>query len=89
MTYLFDTYGNISDKKMNEQHQRTVNHTYVHSDPIANASNAIKQYYEIRKSSSALVKSPSPMQIFLQTSRKMECKTINKPNMDQFQITIH
>jgi len=44
MDYLFGTYGNISDQKLNETRQRTINHTYVHSDPIANVFNLINKY---------------------------------------------
>jgi hypothetical protein len=44
MDYLFSTYGNISDQKLNETRQSTINHTYVHADPIANVFNVINKY---------------------------------------------
>jgi len=44
MDYLFSTYGNISDQKLNETRQVTINHTYVHADPVANVFNVINKY---------------------------------------------
>ena len=44
MDYLFSTYGNISDQKLNETRQTTINHTYIHADPIANVFNVINKY---------------------------------------------
>ena len=44
MDYLFGTYGNISDQKLNETRQSTINHTYIHADPIANVFNVINKY---------------------------------------------
>ena len=44
MDYLFSTYGNISDQKLNETRQSTINHTYIHADPIANVFNVINKY---------------------------------------------
>ena len=44
MEYLFATYGNISDQSLNEIIQKTINHTYVHSNPISNVFNIIHKY---------------------------------------------
>ena len=44
MDYLFSTYGNISDQKLNKTRQETINHTYIHADPIANVFNVINKY---------------------------------------------
>ena len=44
MDYLFSTYGNISYQKLNETRQQTINHTYIHSDPISNFYNVINKY---------------------------------------------
>jgi len=44
MEYLFKIYGNISDQKLNEARQATVQHTYVHADPLANVFNVIHRY---------------------------------------------
>ena len=44
MDYLFSTYGNISDQKLNETRQETINHTYIHANPIANLFIVINKY---------------------------------------------
>lgn len=35
---------------MNKKHQKTIIHTYVHSDPIANVFSVINQYSVMAKS---------------------------------------
>ena len=44
MTYLFDSFGDISDQNINKERQKFINHTYVHSDSIANFFNFISKY---------------------------------------------
>ena len=44
MTCLSDAFGNITDQNLNEERQKLVNHTYVHSDFIANVFNVISNY---------------------------------------------
>ena len=44
LQYLFDTYGKITNQKIAEEHQRVMQHKYVHNDPIANVFFAITTY---------------------------------------------
>ena len=52
MTYLFYTYVNIIDEKLNQKRQNTVNCIHVHSDLIENIFNAIIQYSKMAKAHS-------------------------------------
>ena len=44
MTYIFNTFGEISDQKLNEEHQKVINHTCIHSGSMANVFNVISKY---------------------------------------------
>ena len=44
MEYLLKIYRNISNQMLNETIQATVQHTYIHADPIANGFNVINRY---------------------------------------------
>ena len=47
--WLFDLYGNISDKKIHDERIKTTQHKYVHNDSIKNFFNLIQTYSDISK----------------------------------------
>ena len=47
MNYIIDTFGNISDQTLNEERQKVINHTYVHSVSIPDVFNVISKYTEM------------------------------------------
>ena len=46
-TYLFDTFGNITDMSLAEARNNAVSHTYVHSDSINNVCDMVDEYADM------------------------------------------
>ena len=46
-TYLFDTFGNITDMSLAEARNNAVSHTYVHSDSINNVFDMVDEYADM------------------------------------------